>query len=489
MSYRTYKRKVAHNRMTKFEKLDILAKLSVKYSESSDEAAQAYDNGQDATDTVLKGGDNDNGVTHRRYNCDIRYMKDENEQSGDKASAHNEANDEITNTTNELALTDKNQNGGVTDEIYHANDSTIKHKLSPVEIYSVNECSRSEHSVGNFAEKSSLRKHYERYGRKQKAYKRNCMVTVQDYRSMDGSYDVKSAVTSSHDTHALQEEYKMTNLKVNSNMYRPSRGIYDDDIDDMASKNSCHNTRINDMSTMKHMKKGPPVEFLGSSTCNFDTNDRFTDMFCAKTVGEERALNTHRFSNENISETGWMRGRKTINKYSLCHIYGNIEAMPNYVHNELDIPVTKHSFVNNSAPCQRPTKFYTSRGDCFQQQESIADRSGTKPAHELRTLYAKFKTKLKTYEYNEYRNLDYLIIMIEDLSERKKKSQKNTLSNKAKKILHSKCELRRRTAINLGLLAISDFIDKTTASKRNKKKIIFGALQLILKLKLESLSS
>lgn len=489
MSYRTYKRKVAHNRMTKFEKLDILAKLSVKYSESSDEAAQIYDDGQYATNTVLKGGDNGNGVTRRKYNDDIRYVKGENERSGDKASAHNEANDEITNTTSELALADKNQNGGVTDEIYHANDSTIKHRLSPVEMYSANECSRPEHSVRNLSEKSSLRKHYERYESKQKAHKRNCMVPLQDYRTMDGLYDVKSAVTSSHDTHTLQEEYKMTNFKVNSNMYRPSRGIYDDGIDDMASKNSCLNTRINDMSTMKHMNKGPLVEFPSSSMRNFDENDCFTDVFSAKTVDEERAPNTHRFADENNSETGWMRGRKMMNKYSLCHIYRNIGAMPNYVHNEFDIPVTKHNFVNNPAPCQRPTKFYGSKGDCFQQQKGIANRSESKPAHELRTLYAKFKTKLKTYEYNEYRNLDYLISMIEDLSERKKKSQKNTLSNKAKKILHSKCELRRRTAINLGLLAISDFTDKTTASKRNKKKIIFGALQLILKLKLESLSS
>lgn len=106
----------------------------------------------------------------------------------------------------------------------------------------------------------------------------------------------------------------------------------------------------------------------------------------------------------------------------------------------------------------------------------------------LKDLYHEFKKKLPASDRKNYRNLDHLLTVIENLNERKKKSQKNTLSVKAKKMLHSECELRRRTAINLGLLAIADFIDKSGSVKKNKKKIIFGALQLILQLKLSTMT-
>lgn len=122
-------------------------------------------------------------------------------------------------------------------------------------------------------------------------------------------------------------------------------------------------------------------------------------------------------------------------------------------------------------------------------EDSSANIWQQRNIQDLKRLYNEFKENLAEQEQPEYKNLDYLISVIDNLSERKKKSQKNTLSNKAKKILHSECELRRRTAINLGLLAISDFIDESNASKRNKKKIIFGALHLILKLKLRNVKN
>lgn len=106
----------------------------------------------------------------------------------------------------------------------------------------------------------------------------------------------------------------------------------------------------------------------------------------------------------------------------------------------------------------------------------------------IHDLYREFKEYILFTEcdnnhdkfFQRYQNVADFISQLDDLNTRKKKITKHSLTTEEKRNLHSKCELKRRTAINAGLKCVADLVDADQNIRKNKKKIIFKAVKRIL---------
>ncbi|ELQ76296.1 hypothetical protein THOM_0746 [Trachipleistophora hominis] len=489
MSYQIYKRKAFHSRMTKFRKLDILAKMSVKYNRSEDKMIQEYDNSTKYVErAVFERDEVNNAATLKKYNYDIRYLNDEHMTTKNMTLRNNKLVYEAfkVESRNSPALISQNRNEKDTELSCNANATEIDNERPDDNLYITNKPKKFGSNIVNRIYSAKQKRDDEIYYENAETQMDKIMRT-QGFRTDEYSNNSGNIVSNPYYTHVLQEEYKMASLKISDTKYQhASQDVANDATNSDIQSNIYYNNK--DIDNMNSEKDAVSfTEFPDSSLYTSSDNTNNTSLYYTDKRSKEQVFRLNHSTYEKNNEEGFIQDRKVVNRYPLCYLYSHGKNS-NYMYANPDMPIESDNAARIKVLYPQSKHFQTDQDSEFLVHEFITgNKSKSRTVQELKTLYKNFKAKLRTCDYEEYKNLDYLISIIDELSERKKKSQKNTLSSHAKKVLHSECELRRRTAINLGLLAISDFVDKTVATKRNKKKIIFGALQLILKLKLENL--